>query len=125
VAEDSSQPSARIAVNAFKKLADRWELGQAERARLLGRSDRTAYRWAGGAGRADRPLHRDTLERIALLIGIHEDVRVVLGPGEAASGWLRRPNADFGGRTPLEHLLGGNVADIVDVRRYLALARHA
>ena len=65
------------------------------------------------------------LERISLLVGIHEDVRAVFGLGAAADEWIRRPNDDFGGDSPLDRLLGGNVQDIIDVRRYLALARQS
>ena len=116
-------PSPRVALEAFSKLADRWALDHGQRARLLGRSERTAYRLSSAAGHADRPLQRDTLERISLLVGIYEDVRAVFGSGPAADGWIRRPNDDFGGEPPLNRLLAGNVQDIIDVRRYLALAR--
>ena len=112
-------PSSRVALQAFAKLADRWALDQGQRARLLGRSERTAYRLSS-AGRIGRPLQRDMLERISLLVGIHEDVRAVFGLGAAADEWIRRPNDDFGGDSPLDRLLGGNVQDIIDVRRYLA-----
>jgi len=115
-------PSSRVALAAFGKLADRWALDQGQRALLLGRSERTAYRLSS-AVRADRPLQRDTLERISLLVGIYEDTRAVFGSGAAADGWIRRPNGDFGGEAPLDRLLAGNVQDIIEVRRYLALAR--
>ena len=39
----------------------------------------------------------------------------------AADAWVRKPNtaAPFGGRSALAHMLGGNVADLYVVRRYL------
>jgi hypothetical protein len=118
-------PSARVAITAFNRIADRWVLDMPQRALLLGRSERTVYRWAksGGAGEETRPIQRDTLERISLLIGIYEDIRAFFGAGPAADEWIRRPNADFGGDPPLRRLLAGNVGDIVDVRRYLGAAR--
>jgi hypothetical protein len=112
-----------VAINAFNRIADRWELSPDQRALLLGRSGRTAYRWKGGATSEGRPLQRDILERISLLIGIYEDIRKFFGAGPAADGWIRRPNADFGGEPPLSRLLAGNVEDIVEVRRYLGAAR--
>ncbi len=117
--------SSKVAVTAFNRIADRWGLDPGQRALLLGRSGRTAYRWAkpGGSAESSRPLQRDTLERISLLIGIYEDIRAFFGSGPAADGWITRPNADFGGEPPLNRLLAGNVEDIVAVRRYLGATR--
>jgi uncharacterized protein (DUF2384 family) len=116
-----ASPSARIAIQAFEKMADRWHLSRAQRATLLGISERTAYRWAKEPARGDPS--RDTLERISHLIAIYEDLRVLFGAGDAADGWVDRPNDDFAGDRPMRRMLGGNVEDIVTVRRYLDLAR--
>ncbi len=44
---------------------------------------------------------------------------------ERADAWVKRPNtvAPFGGQTPLEHMLGGQVVDLYRVRQYLDAER--
>lgn len=112
--------SARVALNAFKRIAARWGLSPSQQSTLLGRSGRTPYRWV------DEPPARlapDVRERISHLVGMYEDLRLVFGEGPIANEWMTRPNRDFGGNPPLARLLAGNVSDLVAVRRYLAIAR--
>jgi hypothetical protein len=40
-----------------------------------------------------------------------------------ADGWVKRPNAQFGGATPLERMAAGDVTDLAAVRAYLDAAR--
>jgi len=112
-------PGARVAFGAFNRLCDRWKLPAAQRTILLGRSGRTAYRYAESA----TPLSPDVRERISLLLGIYDDVRSLFGSGSAADAWIRHPNRDFGGNAPLDRMLTGKISDLVVVRRYLAVAR--
>lgn len=115
-----AQPTPRVALTAFARIVARWGLEPKQAAKLLGRSDRTVtYRYAERPGR----LPADVLERISLLVGIYEDVRLMFGSGPIADEWLKRPHRDFGGRAPLDRMLAGNVADLVAVRRYLGIAR--
>jgi uncharacterized protein (DUF2384 family) len=110
----------RVALNAFKRIAARWRLSAEQSSTLLGRSGRTPYRWV------DEPPTRlapDVRERISLLVGIYEDIRLLFGDGPIADDWVNRPNRDFGDHPPLARLLAGNVSDLVVVRRYLAVAR--
>lgn len=121
-------PSARVALTAFNRIARAWELKPDEAAKLLGRSGRTAtYRYRpGSSSRASSQpgrLDANVLERISLLLGIYEDLRLLFGRGKIADQWLRRPHRDFGERPPLERMLAGNVSDVYVVRRYLAVAR--
>jgi uncharacterized protein (DUF2384 family) len=68
-------------------------------------------------------MRLDTLERISHLVAIWEDLSAIFGRGELARTWLKRDNADFGGRPPLKRLLRGYVQDLVFVRNYLDCAR--
>ena len=112
-------PSPRVALNAFKRIAARWNLSPEQQSKLLGRSGRTPYRWTEPPAR----LAAGVRERISLLVGIYEDIRLLFGEGPIADEWVKRPNRDFGDNPPLARLLAGNVSDLVVVRRYLAIAR--
>lgn len=114
-------PSARVALNAFERIAQAWELDVRESATLLGTSPRTAYRWLK-EGRRDH-ISSDARERISHLIAIWESLASIFGRGELAHVWVRRPNADFGEQAPLQRMLHGNVNDLVFVRAYLDRAR--
>lgn len=115
----------RVALKAFGRIADRWHLSTQDRARVLGQSDRHAHHDQG-----DRHAQHDSVaagahdlfERLSLVIGIYAETSAVFGPDDA-SGWLTRPNSDFGGRSPLDNIISGKIEDIIAVRRYLAQLR--
>lgn len=107
------------ALEAFFNLAERWQLSINEQRRLLGEPPAsTFYKWK--ATRQAR-LSRDTLERVSYLLGIYKALHTLLPSRQAADTWIRRPNGapGFNGASALNHMLGGNVADLADVRRYL------
>jgi hypothetical protein len=68
-------------------------------------------------------LPADVRERIANLIVISEDLAALFGPGEIADGWVRRPNSHFGDEPPLRRMMSGLMEDLIEVRRYLDVAR--
>jgi Uncharacterized conserved protein len=90
---------------------------------LLGLRSRSTYHvWKEGEGGA---LSRDTLERISYVLGIYKALQMLLPSDEAADAWVRKPNGAplFGGRSALERMLSGHVADLYEVRRYLDAQR--
>ena len=109
----------RVALGAFRRLADRWGLGPKERAKLLGVSLKSIARYEN-KDTMPRELDRDKLERISYLLGIFRALNTIFGDASAAAtDWLRRPNRAFGEQTPLDRMLAGNVADLAFVRLYL------
>jgi uncharacterized protein (DUF2384 family) len=108
-----------VALSAFFKIVgeEHWNLGREDRATLLAASPRSVSRWQSEGVAAD--LTRDQLERISYVLGIYAGLRAVLGDVEFADEWVRRPNADFGDRTPLDRMLAGNVGDLAEVRSYV------
>lgn len=111
------------ALRAFFNLAERWKLRIAEQRKLLGDPpESTFYKWK--RERAGT-LSRDTLERISYLLGICKALAILFPQAERADAWLRKPNAapTFGGRSALERMLSGNVADLFVVRQYLDAQR--
>lgn len=107
------------ALRTFLKIADRWGLKPGERQVLLGLPKSTYFSYVGKPERAR--LSPDTLERMSYVLGIYKALQILLPRREAADQWIRRKNAAdvFNGRAPLELMLGGKVANLYVVRRYL------
>ena len=111
------------ALRTFFRLAERWQLRVAEQRKLLGDPpESTFYKWKR---EHDGALSRDTLERISYLLGIFKALAILFPQAERADAWLRKPNAApaFGGKSALERMLSGNVADLFVVRQYLDAQR--
>jgi hypothetical protein len=64
---------------------------------------------------------RDLAERLSYILGIYKALQILLPDARSADSWVNRPNSAllFAGRAPLERILGGNVADLYEVRRWL------
>ena len=111
------------ALRAFFAIAAAWNLRAAEARRLLGEPpESTFYKW-----KKQRDGHpgRDVLERISHVLGIFKSLQILFPDPTRADAWIRRPNAApaFGGRSALDRMLGGNVADLYVVRQYLDAQR--
>ncbi len=112
---------AAAMARAVVQLFARWQLADKEAAILLGGlSPRSYARWkTGEVGRLDR----DRMARLSNLMGIHKALRLTFTEKDRAYGWIKRPNAAFGGRSALEVMLGGELTDLMRVRHYLDAAR--
>lgn len=110
-------------LRAFENIAAAWGLSIAEQLTLLGIASRsTFFKWR----REREPrLPADTLERLSYLLGIYKSLQILLPDPKAADEWVRRPNQDplFGGRSALERMLSGHVADLYIVRQFLDAQR--
>jgi putative toxin-antitoxin system antitoxin component (TIGR02293 family) len=117
ITDDEGAAMARAVVNLF----DRWDLSDAQAVVLLGGiSARTWARWKSGEiGR----LSRDLKARLSNLMAIHKALRIILVEQQRAYGWLKRPNKAFGDRSALDVMLGGELTDLMRVRRYLDAER--
>jgi len=110
------------ALRTFFNIADKWQLGPDEQMKLLGVTARsTFYKWKKDTEVA---LPRDTLERISYIFGIYKALQILF-PNEAADTWVKKANSAklFTGRSALERMLSGNVADLYVVRQYLDAQR--
>ena len=110
-------------LRAFARIAELWHLSVAEQLTLLGLQSRSTYfKWRK---EEQARLPRDTLERLSYLLGIYKALQLLLPGTQAADEWIRRPNAEplFGGRSALDRMLSGNVADLYLVRQYLDAQR--
>ncbi|MBV8938481.1 MAG: DUF2384 domain-containing protein [Alphaproteobacteria bacterium] len=111
------------ALRTFFNIAEAWGLSAEEQRILLGNPSRSAFfNWKK---RAPSSLAHDTLERISYILGIYKALQILLPDPAMADGWVKRPNqaSIFGGRSALERMLSGNVADLYVVRQYLDAQR--
>lgn len=106
---------------AVVNLGARWDLSDDQMAVLLGGvSSRTYARWkVGQLGRAGI----DTAARMSNLMGIHKALRLLFKDTARGYSWIKRANDAFGGMTALDVMLGGQLTDLMRVRRYLDTMR--
>ncbi len=116
ISDEEAAAAFRAALNLFRL----WSITDEQAATLLDLPIRTYRRWkAGEIGRIDR----DAKARLSNLIGIHKALRIIFSEPHRGYAWVRAPNSAFGGRTALEVMLGGEMTDLMRVRRYLDSAR--
>src|SRR3546814_14334954 len=81
---------------------------------------RSYRRWkAEGPGR----VSRDGAARLSNLMGIHKALRIVFSDAQRGYAWIKAGNSAFAGSSALDVMLGGELTDIMRVRRYLAAER--
>ena len=109
-------------LRAAMVLFGKWSLTDEEASRLLDLPVRTYRRWKSGQpGR----LNRDLKARLSNLMGIHKALRILFTDPARGYGWIRADNAVFGGKSALAVMLGGELTDLMRVRRYLDAERGA
>jgi hypothetical protein len=111
------------ALRTFFRIAQAWELSIEEQMKLLGLTNRaTLYNWRK---EKNVTLPKDTLERISYILGIFKALQLLLRDEKAADAWVKRPNSAplFAGKSALDRMLSGHVADLFVVRQYLDAQR--
>ncbi|MFZ6049991.1 antitoxin Xre/MbcA/ParS toxin-binding domain-containing protein [Pseudomonas sp. CR3202] len=115
-----SGEAGRVALKFFFNLMEKWGCTKEQQRTLLGSIGNTTY--FSYRKLPSVRLPHDTLERISYLMGIHKSLRILFSNHEErAYEWVHKPNsaAPFNGRSALDYMLGGQVVDVADVRRYL------
>lgn len=116
VTDEEAAAMFRAVLNLFRH----WRVGDEQAAVILDLPRRTFARWkAEGPGR----LGRDARARLSNLLGIHKALRILFREPERGYAWVRAPNAAFGSRPALDVMLGGELTDLMRVRRYLDAER--
>ncbi|MSQ99157.1 MAG: DUF2384 domain-containing protein [Xanthomonadales bacterium] len=117
IQDDRITPALRAVFNILQA----WEVKVKNFGVLLGVSQPTVHRWKVNPAVAAKANSRDLEERLSYILGIYKALQILLPDPRSADSWVNRPNtaAIFAGRTPLERILGGKVADLYEVRRWL------
>jgi hypothetical protein len=111
----------RLALEGFFSIMEHWKIDNTVARRLLGSpAERTFYEWK--KGKVAR-IPEDTLRRIGYIAGIWKGLQIVYSQPDLADSWIKRPNAFFGGQTPLQRMAAGDVTDLAAVRTYIDAAR--
>lgn len=117
---DSAKVSSASALRTFFNIANVWNLSAEEVMILLGLDSRSTYfKWKTHPETAR--LNIDKLERLSYIFGIYKALQVLLPASDSADQWIKRPNSalPFQGKSALERMLTGHVADLYIVRQYL------
>jgi hypothetical protein len=116
ITQDEAAAMFRAVLNLFGK----WGLTDEQAATLLDMPVRTYRRWkAEGPGR----VSRDGAARLSNLMGIHKALRIVFSEPQRGYAWIKASNTAFAGSSALDVMLGGELTDIMRVRRYLDAER--
>jgi hypothetical protein len=113
----------RAALNAFFNICEAWKLNDSQKRILLGNpSERTFYQWKKKLAGS---LSHDHFERISYILGIYKALHILFTNYANADAWITKLNKAplFGGKSALERMLSGNVADLYLVRQYLDAER--
>ena len=120
--EPITQDEAAAMFRAVMNLMALWDVTDEQAATLLDMPLRTFRRWkAGDIGRIDR----DGAARLSNLVGIHKALRIIFREPLRGYAWVKSANEAFGGRSALSVMLGGELTDLMRVRRYLDAERGA
>jgi hypothetical protein len=115
-----SEHEAAALFKAALNLFSRWGVNDEQGSVILDLPRRTFARWkTGEIGR----ISRDGQARLSILMGIHKALRTIFRESTRAYAWIKTPNAAFQGRSALEVMLGGEMADLMRVRRYVDAER--
>ena len=118
ITDEEGGAMLRAVLNLFGK----WDITDEEAAVLLDLPVRTYRRWkAGQPGRLDR----DMKARLSNLLGIHKALRIIFLEPDRTYAWIKARNAAFGDQSALDVMLGGDLTDLMRVRRYVDAERGA
>lgn len=107
------------AVGGVARLAEIWQLSNAEICALLGDvSERTWFRMKKGEWSGT--LSQDALTRISALIGIFKGLRLLFSE-PLSDEWVQLPNKGplYAGRRPLDAMIAGGIPKMLEVRRHI------
>lgn len=116
--ENAIDPSKALPV--VFRILDKWQCSTDEQLTLLGISSRSTlnkYKESSGGIR----LGVDLQERMSYILNIHKSLRVLFSLDESIYGWVRKPNSHpfFAGRSAMDVMQGGRVADLYEVANRL------
>jgi hypothetical protein len=111
-----------VALKAFRKLVEHWDLTNPEAAALLGVSVSTWERIKRDAW--DNYLSQDQLTRVSALTGIFKGLHLLFAD-DMAERWPRLENKGplFNRSSPIDSMIAGGIPHMIEVRRYIDAVR--
>jgi hypothetical protein len=113
VTDEEAAAMFRTVINLFAK----WEVSDEQASNLLDLPLRSWRRWK--SERRPGRIDRDGKARLSNLMGIHKALRIIFKEPERGYRWIKAPNTAFGGPSALDVMAGGELTDLMRVRRYL------
>lgn len=111
-----------VALKAYRRIADRWRLGNEEAAALADTKDRTwtrikRDRWNG-------TLSQDQRLRLSAVVGLYKGLHLYFSD-PLADRWVALPNTGplFAGKTPLHYMIQGGLPAILRARHHVDALR--
>jgi len=123
ISKEDRERTSGPGLRAFREIADRLGLSEAERIALLGDPGRSTYHQWMKKAREQRPLTLplDTLLRISAVLGIYKALSILFESESESLVWLKGPHRGtlFAGASPMVYMLEGGHDGLMSVRRYL------
>ena len=118
-----SLDDVRRSIPVVFRILDRWACSEDEKMALLGVPRSSLYKMRSQPEKTK--VGRDLADRLSYILNIHASLRTILGRPESVYDWVRQPNRHplFGGRTAMDLLKSGHMADLIDVYRHLDAVR--
>jgi hypothetical protein len=111
-----------VLARAATRLMNEWQLTPANQLRLLGLSVHSTRSLVGYRRGGPLPPQRDTLDRVAHLVGIYRSLRVLYPKNpELRERWFTSANKQFGNRSPLVIAVTGGISGLTAIRSVLAM----
>lgn len=113
---------SKVALKAYKRLVDQWELTGQQAAALLDISTSTWERLKQEG--KDRHLSQDQLTRISAMVGIYKGLHLLFAD-DMADRWPKLENNGplFQRTSPIASMLKGGIPQMLEVRRYVDAVR--
>lgn len=105
----------RVAVQAFRRISERWKIDAGDRSRFLQVPEDLIESWFEASGLAR--LEISQLERISYMVGIFGALHTIFDE-TSADNWPNWINAAFGDRMPLDRMLDG-INGLIVVHKYV------
>ena len=113
---------SKVALKAYKRLVEQWELTGQQAAALLDVSTSTWERLK--QQEKDKSLNQDQLTRISALVGIYKGLHLLFADG-MADRWPKLDNKGplFAHMSPIGSMMKGGIPQMLEVRRYVDAVR--
>jgi hypothetical protein len=121
-AETDRARLSKVALKAYRRLVEQWELTGQQAAALLDVSTSTWERLKQDG--KDRSLSQDQLTRISALVGIYKGLHLLFAD-DMADRWPKLENRGplFARMSPIESMIRGGIPQMLEVRRFVDAVR--